>query len=212
MGGKELVMSIFKKARGFWEARILMTAAELDIFSQLLDKPKTSKQVAKGLSSDPRATEMLLNSLVALELLVKEDGAFGIRPGLEGALSSSSPDTILPLILHMAHLWESWGELSDIVRDGKSQEPLEKIERGDEGADTEEEAAMVSGVSFSGTIVGDAQAYRDAAASSASFSQKADDFFSRETWEKVKKSAKHVGIGMVIGVALTILLVVRFRV
>jgi predicted O-methyltransferase YrrM len=113
-----------------------MTAAELDIFSQLLDKPKTSKQVAKGLSSDPRATEMLLNSLVALELLVKEegnDGAFSIRPGMEGALSSSSPETILPLILHMGHMWESWGELTDIVRNGKKEKASDVMESDDDG-------------------------------------------------------------------------------
>ena len=30
MSEKETVTSIFKTARGFWEARILMTAAELD--------------------------------------------------------------------------------------------------------------------------------------------------------------------------------------
>jgi hypothetical protein len=85
-----------------------------------------------------------------------------------------------------------------------------KLERGgDEGA--EMEAAMVSGVSFSSTPFEDARAYRDAAESSASFAQKTDEFFSRENWEKIKKGAKHVGIGMAVGVALTILLVVRVR-
>ena len=35
MSGKEEIMEVFKRARGFWEARILMSAAELDIFSLL---------------------------------------------------------------------------------------------------------------------------------------------------------------------------------
>ena len=66
MSGNELVMSILKMARGFWQARILMAAAELDVFSHLLDQPKTVAQLAQELSSDGRATETLLNALAAL--------------------------------------------------------------------------------------------------------------------------------------------------
>jgi hypothetical protein len=133
MSGKEFVMSIFKRARGFWEARILMTAAELDIFSHLLDEPKTADQVAQELSSDSRATEMLLNALVALEMLVKKEGAFGVRPGLERVLSSSTPETIIPLILHMAHLWETWGELTRIVQKGKQDPASDAADMDEEG-------------------------------------------------------------------------------
>lgn len=67
------------------------------------------------------------------------------------------------------------------------------------------------GMTFSATLGGEAQNYRQAAESSASFAQKADDFFSRENWEKFKTKAKSVGIGMVVGAALAILIVVRVR-
>ncbi len=133
MSGKEQVMAVFKRARAFWEARILMSAAELDIFSLLLNEPKTAAQVAERLPSDPRATEMLLNALVALGMLEKKGGAFRIRPGLEKSLSSSAPETILPLILHMAHMWEAWGKLTEIVREGKTDESPETMERDEEG-------------------------------------------------------------------------------
>ena len=128
MSEKEIIGSIFKTARGFWEARILMTAAELDIFSRLLDAPRTAARVADELASDPRGTEALLDALVALKMLVKKDDAFRVRPGLEKALSSSAPETILPIILHMAHLWESWGRLTEIVREGKKEEPAKAME------------------------------------------------------------------------------------
>ena len=133
MSGKEFVMSIFKKARGFWEARILMTAAEFDVFSLLLDEPKTAEQVAGELSSDLRATEMLLNALVALEMLVKKNDAFRVRPGLEGPLSSSTPETIIPLILHMAQLWDTWGNLTEIARNGKQDASSGAVDRDEEG-------------------------------------------------------------------------------
>ena len=125
--------AILGKARGFWEARILMTAAELDVFSLLQDVPKTAQQVCGELSSDRRGTEALLNALVALGLLVKKDGAFQTRPGFEKALSSSAPQTVLPMILHMAQLWDRWGKLTEIVLGGEEAQSVEALERDVEG-------------------------------------------------------------------------------
>jgi hypothetical protein len=125
--------AILGKARAFWEARILLTAAEIDIFSLLLDTPKTSGQVSRELSSDQRATEALLNALVALGLLVKTEGAFRVKPGFERALSSSASETALPVIQHMAQLWESWGRLTEIVRKGKVMRSVEALERDERG-------------------------------------------------------------------------------
>lgn len=133
MSLEEEMGAILGKARGFWEARILMTAAELDVFSLLQRAPKTAQQVCEDLSSDRRGTEALLNALVALGLLVKEGGAFRTRPGFENALSRSAPETVLPMILHMAQLWSSWGKLTEIVLGGKEAQPVEALERDLEG-------------------------------------------------------------------------------
>ncbi|NIV22064.1 MAG: hypothetical protein GWN51_00135, partial [Gemmatimonadetes bacterium] len=108
--------AILRKARAFWEARILMTAAEIDVFALLLDTPKTAEQVSRELSCDQRASEALLNALVALGLLVKTNRTFRVKPGFERALSSSASETVLPVIQHMAQLWNSWGQLTEIVR------------------------------------------------------------------------------------------------
>jgi hypothetical protein len=133
MNDKNDIMIILNKARSFWEARILMTAAELDIFSLISDTPKTASHVSEELSSDPRGTEALLNALVALGLLAKKDGAFQVKPGLSKALSNSAPETVLPMIQHMAHLWESWGKLTEIVLKGKKQDGIEALKGGEEG-------------------------------------------------------------------------------
>ena len=125
--------AILGKARAFWEARILMTAAEIDVFSLLLDAPKTSAQLSRELSSDQRATEALLNALVALGLLVKTERTFRVRPGFERVLSSSAPETVLPVIQHMAQLWESWGKLTEIVRTGEVRRSVEALERDEQG-------------------------------------------------------------------------------
>lgn len=133
MAQRSELTAILGKARAFWEARILMTAAEIDVFSLLLDTPKTSEQVSREISSDERATEALLNALVALGLLVKKARAFRVKPGLERALSSSAPETVLPVIQHMAQLWENWGRLTEIVRKGRVGRSIEALERDEEG-------------------------------------------------------------------------------
>ena len=133
MSAQKEIMGIFGKARAFWEARVLLTAAELDIFSLLTDGPKTAGQVSESLSSDPRGTETLLNALVALEVLGKDKGAFRVKPGLEKVLSSSAPETVLPMLQHMAHLWDTWGKLTEIVLKGKKEDIIEAIKRDEKG-------------------------------------------------------------------------------
>jgi len=133
MDQRSELTAILGKARAFWEARILMTAAEIDVFSLLLDTPKTSEQVSRELSSDQRATEALLNALVALGLLVKKERAFRVKPGFERVLSSSASETVLPVIQHMAQLWDNWGRLTEIVRKGKVRRSIEALERDEAG-------------------------------------------------------------------------------
>ena len=68
------------------------------------------------------------------------------------------------------------------------------------------------GVTFSSTDAGDRiENYRAAADDSASFAQRANDFFSAEKWESFKKTSKNVGIGVAVGAVVTLLLVVRRR-
>jgi ubiquinone/menaquinone biosynthesis C-methylase UbiE len=76
---------------------------------------------------------MLLDALVALGLLIKKDGAFRVKPGLEQSLSSSAPETVLPMLHHMSHLWESWSKLTEIVLKGKKEDP-DKPKKRDEAS------------------------------------------------------------------------------
>jgi ubiquinone/menaquinone biosynthesis C-methylase UbiE len=131
MNGNDQVRAVLDKTRGFWAARILMTGAELDIFTLLGDTPKTARQAALLLSANPRGTEMLLNALVALDVLVKEDETFRVKPGLEKALSSATPKSVIPMLLHMAHMWDSWGKLTEIVNNGKDNNAFEPLQGGD---------------------------------------------------------------------------------
>ncbi len=97
------------------ECRILMTAAEMNLFSLLKVTPLTAEEIAAKTGSNLRALTMVLDALVAMELLVKE-AAGAYRCSNPDALSDDSPGSVLPMVRHMASLWHRWSCLTDMVK------------------------------------------------------------------------------------------------
>ena len=110
--------SIQHIARGYSRARVLLTGVELDIFTLLSEKPLSVNQIVDSLKSDLRATTIFLDALVAMDLLVKKDGLYGAAPEVIPLLRSDSEESILPGLMHTAHLWKTWSQLTDIVQEG----------------------------------------------------------------------------------------------
>ncbi len=110
---------LHQTVNGFRESRILLTAIELDVFSAV-DTGATAGAVAEGLGTDVRATEMLLNALVALELLEKEDGTFRNTPLAARYLAAGGEHDSRAALQHTAHLWPRWSTLTECVREGTS--------------------------------------------------------------------------------------------
>jgi len=110
--------SIFGIARNFMECRLLLTGAELNIFSLTASSPLSAEEIAGKIKGDLRAVTVLLDALSALGFLVKEGGRYQTASSALPYLSDSAPTSILPGILHSAHLWHSWSQLTDVVRQG----------------------------------------------------------------------------------------------
>jgi SAM-dependent methyltransferase len=102
-------------ARRFMESRVLLTAAELDVFTVLAEGPLPADEVARRIGGTPRAAAVILDALAAMGLLVKEHGAHRLAPGAE-ALSAAAPESILPMVLHAASMWQRWSNLTEVVR------------------------------------------------------------------------------------------------
>ena len=116
--------------RGFQPSRVLLTAVELDIFTAV-GKGATLDGVAGALKTDPRATGMLLDALVALEVLQKRDGVYRNTTIGERYLVADARDDARAALMHTAHLWQRWSTLTDCVRQGTSVNYREMVERGD---------------------------------------------------------------------------------
>jgi (2Fe-2S) ferredoxin/predicted O-methyltransferase YrrM len=105
--------------RGFMESRVILTALELDLFTKVGEGATAAEAAAKA-GTDSRATEMLLNALVALDLLSKHNGTFRNTPVAARYFVAGSKDYALPALMHTAHLWQRWSTLTDCVRAGSS--------------------------------------------------------------------------------------------
>jgi SAM-dependent methyltransferase len=99
----------------FMTARIVLTGAELDLFSLLADRPMAADEVAAATRSDLRAMTILLDALCALGYLVKQDSSYQTEPSAVPLLTRDSAQTMLPMVQHMGTLWQTWSRLTDIV-------------------------------------------------------------------------------------------------
>ena len=106
-----------ERIRGFQESRVVLTALELDLFTAVGDGAG-AVEVAARLRTNPRSTEMLLNALASLRLLVKQQGVFHNSPETTRYFTAGSRDNARPALLHTAHLWQRWSTLTDCVRAG----------------------------------------------------------------------------------------------
>jgi predicted O-methyltransferase YrrM len=103
-------------AHGFMECRIFLSAAELNLFTILTPAPVSAQQVASKIGTDTRGLTILLDALSAMGLLIKRGEAYQCSPSASRFLSVDTPDSVLPMVLHTAHLWRRWSNLTGIVR------------------------------------------------------------------------------------------------
>ncbi|MDD3845857.1 MAG: methyltransferase [Syntrophorhabdaceae bacterium] len=109
--------SLMSDASAFTKSRVVLSAAELDIFTLLDGTPETPAALARKGGFNARALLRILDALAALGLLAKEDGSYSLTE--DGSLlSSRHPQSVRPMVLHMNRLWDTWGDLSGIVRKG----------------------------------------------------------------------------------------------
>ena len=114
--------------RGYMESRALLTALELDIFTAV-GNGATAAEVAQKISTHPRATEMLLNALVSMGILLKQQGVFHDTPVTARYFAEGSKDNGRPGLIHTANIWHRWSNLTDCVRAGTAVGHQEMAER-----------------------------------------------------------------------------------
>jgi len=127
-------LEIRETVMAFQKSRIVLTAYQLDIFTFVGKKNHNSETISKALNLNKNATERLLNALVALKLLEKNNENYSNSKDSLMFLSKNSP-AYLAGLMHSNHLWNTWSHLTDVIKTGKTAHDLQINERGEEWLD-----------------------------------------------------------------------------
>ncbi|HNI68012.1 MAG TPA: methyltransferase [Nitrospira sp.] len=104
----------------YWETKILLTAVKLDVFSLLDGQGRSAAELAKQLGADTRALELLLNALVAIRLLAKNETVYANTPVAQTHLVKHGPQYVGHLLLLHDAEWDNWGKLEEAIKTGRS--------------------------------------------------------------------------------------------
>jgi SAM-dependent methyltransferase len=142
---------ILEMMGGFRPACVLGAAAELDLFTVIGRDSLTAEQVTERLDADHRATRMLLDALVGLRLLQKQDGRYAVPEPLEPLLFQGTQQTVLPMIQHNMTIMRAWSQLAWVVRAGLPAPRQSSIR----GAEADRASFIAAMHSISGPIAGE---------------------------------------------------------
>ncbi len=112
------IQTVLDLALAFEKSRVLLTACELDLFSVIGARSKSAAEIASQLDTDVRATERLLNALVAIGILDKGKNEFSNSRLSLRFFDKTKPEYI-GLFKYQNYLWNLWGDLTGIVKTGK---------------------------------------------------------------------------------------------
>ena len=117
---------IMQIGMGFWGSKVLLSAVELGVFTQLGDGPRTARELERAMALHPRGTADFLDALVALGLL-SCDGLGAARlyrntPDASAFLDRNSPRYIGGILeMANARLYRFWADLTPALKTGQAQ-------------------------------------------------------------------------------------------
>jgi hypothetical protein len=113
---------ILQTGLAFWGSKTLLTAVEIELFTDLAKHPGDLASVQGRMGLHPRGARDFLDALVALGFLQREEGIYRNTPEADLFLDKAKPSYIGG-ILEMANhrLFRYWGDLTTAVRTGESQ-------------------------------------------------------------------------------------------
>ncbi len=106
----------------YYDTKTFLTSVALGIYTALSAHPLSSQDLARRLSLHPEACEVLLNALVALELLHTQidnhsgDLVFANTPVADTYLVEGRPEYMGEWLRVDDQSWEVWGDLEHVTR------------------------------------------------------------------------------------------------
>lgn len=113
---------ILQVGMGFWASKTLLSAVEMEVFTDLARRPQDMESLQGRLGLHPRSARDFIDALVALGFIRRIDGKYYNTPATELFLDKRKP-SYMGGILEMANhrLYRYWGHLTEALRTGKPQ-------------------------------------------------------------------------------------------
>ena len=114
--------NIMQVGLGFWASKTLLSAIEMELFTELARHPGDLKDLQGRLGLHPRAARDFLDALLALGFLERSGGTYRNTPSTDLFLDKRKPE-YLGGLLEMANkrLYGFWGNLTEGLRTGHPQ-------------------------------------------------------------------------------------------
>jgi hypothetical protein len=113
----------------FANSQILDAALEYDFFTLIHKGFQTADEVAREAGTNPRATRIVLDSLIAAALIEKKDGRYALLPMSETFLVRGKPAYVGDFRHVALALWDGMAHLKESLKTGK---PLSRMDSGGE--------------------------------------------------------------------------------
>jgi O-methyltransferase domain/Dimerisation domain len=113
---------ILQVGLGFWASKTLLSAVEMQLFTELAKRPEPLAELSGRLGLHPRSAHDFLDALVALGFLQRNDGVYSNTPETDLFLDKHKPSYIGG-VLEMANqrLYGHWNHLTTALRTGELQ-------------------------------------------------------------------------------------------
>ncbi len=113
---------ILKTGLAFWASKALLSAVEMELFTELAKHPGDLGTLQGRLGLHPRAARDFLDALVALGFLNRADGTYRNTPESDLFLDKAKSSYIGGMLEMANHrLYPFWGSLTTAVRTGEPQ-------------------------------------------------------------------------------------------
>jgi ubiquinone/menaquinone biosynthesis C-methylase UbiE len=110
---------ILRLLADFANSQILDAAIEYDFFTLIHRGHQTFEEVARGAATDPRATRIVLDGLIALALVEKRQSRYFLTPISEAFLVRDNSSYIGDFRYTTMALWDGMAHLKETLKSGK---------------------------------------------------------------------------------------------
>lgn len=102
----------------YWQVCAIHASVKIGLFTAISDSAKTASEIAAQISTESRATAMLLDACTALGLITKNKDKYLNTEFSRNFLCSDKPSYMGYIIMHHHYIMDSWVRLDEAVRSG----------------------------------------------------------------------------------------------